>query len=161
MICLWYQGAETNDKLNREQCHHSGEYEAYCGNKVVKDAWGHIGSPNPAVDIRTYKWVCFAYRSNAIRYASVRYKFIRNSDGKEKKWWLTILNKDELESSGDEWKYKCVDMLAKFDQNWPDQRNPSKPIYMQNFHTGYDWSRKMIHLIDEFRIAKQEIFINR
>ena len=142
------------------QGYHADEYEAYCGNKVVANAWRHLRNPNPATDIRTYKWVCFAYRSNAMRYASVHYKFT-NNNGKERNWWLTIRDKDELDPKGDEWKYTCVDMLAKFDQTWPEQRNPSKPIYMHDFHTGYDWSRKMIHLVDEFRIAKQEIFITR
>ena len=155
---LWYQGAETDEKLSQEQGWHDQRYEAYCGRKVIQTPYRLIRNPPVNTDIRTWKYVCFAHRSNSGHDSiSGRFRWT-NTNGHERTNWITLGH--GLGMKPDEWQYLCIDMLDRFDANIQN-RNPSKPVLLKEIHIGYSWSRKAFHMIDEFRIAKQEIFINR
>ena len=69
---------------------------------------------------------------------------------------------EDIESSEEaDWQYGCWNILDRFDELYPDLRNPAKQINMKRFDIPTSWSSRDHSWIDEIRFAKQEIEIFR
>ena len=62
--------------------------------------------------------------------------------------------------------YVCVSTKytfnsPRFDELYPDKRNPAKQLKMYRFDIPYSWSEKTHSYVDELRFAKEPIYITR
>jgi hypothetical protein len=136
--------------------------ESFCGSGHIQDSYIHFRTKT--IELRTYPYVCFAYKGAGLygqAYAHVDYYDV-NSKKYEGAYFNILDDGEELESSEEaEWQYNCWNILDRFDELYPEKRNPAKQLNMWRFDIPYGWSERTRSWIDELRFAKEPIHISR